>query len=162
MGRIILHESVVEALTWEELEPSEKQLLEAARRAGDSAYAPYSNFLVGAALELENRLILTGNNQENMAYPSGLCAERVVLFFAGANYPEVAPLRLAVTAAFREGSRLEEPATPCGACLQALKEYESRFGANLEILLDGEKEIWKVRGLQHLLPFAFKSLEFRV
>ncbi|MDX5320475.1 MAG: cytidine deaminase [Bacteroidota bacterium] len=158
MGRIIKQVSEIEVLSWEELEPGQKQLIEAARKSAKVAYAPYSDFLVGAALELENRLILTGNNQENMAYPSGLCAERVVLFFAGANYPDTAPVRLAITAHFRDHRQLKEPATPCGACLQALKEYESRFGANLEILLDGPNEVWKVNGLQHLLPFAFSGL----
>ncbi len=161
MPRRIVRNVEIEVLSYDELNKDERQLCTIAEKVRLDAYAPYSKFLVGAALELSNKVILTGNNQENAAYPSGLCAERVALYFAGANYPEIAPLRMAVAASHFEAEVLEEPAAPCGGCLQALQEYESRFGGTLEILLLGKKEVWKVNGMQHLLPFAFKSLEIK-
>lgn len=160
-GKRILRQCEVEVLQTETLDASEKQLIEAAEHSLKDAYAPYSGFFVGAALELANGVILTGNNQENAAYPSGLCAERVVLFFAGANYPYVAPKRMAIAARPAGGEPDREPATPCGACLQALWQYEQRFGEQLEILLKGGEEIWKVEGLKNLLPFAFEGLEIK-
>jgi len=160
MQRRILRSVEVEVLSYDELSNEERQLSAIAEKVRLDAYAPYSKFLVGAALELSNKVILTGNNQENAAYPSGLCAERVVLFFAGANYPQIAPLRMAIAASHLNLAVLAEPAAPCGACLQALHEYEQRFGEQLELLLLGKEVVWKARGLKNLLPFAFNSLEF--
>ena len=161
MQRRIVRNVEIEVLSYEDLSKEERQLCSVAEKVRLDAYAPYSKFLVGAALELSNQVILTGNNQENAAYPSGLCAERVALYFAGANYPQVAPLRLAIVASYQDAAVLEEPATPCGGCLQALQEYESRFGSKLEILLLGKTSVWKVIGMQNLLPFAFNSLEIK-
>lgn len=161
MPRRIVRNVEIEVLGYDDLSKEERQLCSVAEKVRLDAYAPYSNFLVGAALELSNKVILTGNNQENAAYPSGLCAERVALFFAGANYPNVSPLRMAIAASHHNASVLEEPAAPCGSCLQALQEYESRFGGLLEILLLGKSEVWKVQGLHNLLPFAFNSLEIK-
>lgn len=161
MQRRIVRSVEIEVLTYDDLNKEERQLCSVAEKVRLDAYAAYSKFLVGAALELSNQVILTGNNQENAAYPSGLCAERVALYFAGANYPRVAPLRMAIAASHQNAGILEEPASPCGACLQALQEYEARFGAKLEILLMGKAEVWKVVGIQNLLPFAFNSLKIK-
>ncbi len=161
MQKRIIRQVEIEVFQRNELEPAAQQLCRIAEKVRLEAYAPYSRFLVGAALELSNQVILTGNNQENAAYPSGLCAERVALYFAGANYPDTPPVRMAITASHANSEVLEEPAAPCGACLQALHEYESRFGTQLEILLLGKTEVWKVKGLVNLLPFSFNSLEIK-
>lgn len=158
MSKRIVQSCEREELNWEELSPGEQQLLHAARKTAEQAYAPYSSFLVGAALELENGVLLTGNNQENAAYPSGLCAERVALFFAGANYPKTAPVALGIYAAHTGKPAPASPATPCGACLQSLWEYEKRFGKDLTILLMGREVIWKFVGIKQLLPYAFESI----
>jgi len=119
---------------WKELPAPDQQLVEAAYRAAESAYAPYSNFSVGAALLLENDTILTGNNQENIAYPSGLCAERVALFYAGANYPGVAINTLVVVA---KGDLVgpEDCISPCGSCRQVMAESEFRQEVPMRLIL---------------------------
>lgn len=132
----------------------EKMLVERAKSASADAYAPYSNFWVGAALLLENGEIITGNNQENAAYPSGLCAERTAVFYANAAHPDVAVTTIAV-AAQHAGGFLKEPIAPCGACRQVLLETEHRYGKKLRILLYGETEIAILDSVKYLLPLSF-------
>lgn len=141
-----------------DLNLSEQKLIEKAKAAAKNAYAPYSNFFVGAALELENGEVLLGNNQENAAYPSGLCAERVLLFNTGANYPNQKILTLAVLAIKNEQVIA---ATPCGACRQVMVEYEQKQDSPIRIIMyKGENEIIVSADAKGLLPFAFdvKSL----
>jgi len=140
--------------TLEELPEIEKKLIQQAKMVSANAYAPYSNFLVGAALLLENGEIITGNNQENAAYPSGLCAERTAVFYANAKYPEVAVTTLAV-AAQNAGGFLTDPIAPCGSCRQVLLETEHRYGKNLKVLLYGESEIAILETVKDLLPLSF-------
>ncbi|MBW4360177.1 cytidine deaminase [Flavobacterium sp. NAS39] len=124
-----------------------------------NAYAPYSKFRVGAAILLDNGEIVIGSNQENAAYPSGLCAERVAIFHAGAVYPEATILKIAITAA-SESNKTVTPIPPCGSCRQSIAEYEIRQKTPIEIYFMGETgAIHKSASLKNLLPFMFdKSL----
>jgi len=140
--------------TLEELPEIEKKLIEKAKSASVNAYAPYSKFLVGAALLLENGEIITGNNQENAAYPSGLCAERTAMFYANANYPDV-PVTTMAVAAQNVGGFLKDPIAPCGSCRQVLLETEHRYGKKLRILLYGASEIAILDSVKDLLPLSF-------
>ena len=141
----------------EELNEKDIELLNAAKEATKRSYAPYSGFCVGAALRLSNGEIISASNQENAAYPSGLCAERVAIFFANSKYPDLAVESLAVTAAF-DGNICEGPTYPCGACRQVLAESEKRFGKRIRIITGGEKVIQIIDGISGLLPFAFDNL----
>ncbi len=126
-----------------------------AKIARSNAYAPYSKFTVGCALLLENGTIIHGNNQENAAYPSGLCAERVAIFAAGANYPGVAVIKMAITASPIDDS-FEKPVPPCGACRQSIAEYESRQQRNIEIFFMGAAgTVARSQSLSDLLPLIF-------
>jgi cytidine deaminase len=116
-----------------ELSVIEQELLQKAQLACDSAYAPYSDFHVGAALLLENGVIITGNNQENVAYPSALCAERVAIYYAGAQYPNVAVKTVAITCKTKS-FQVNEPLSPCGACRQAMSEYETRHKQKIKVI----------------------------
>ena len=147
---------VIEFNDFYELPPQDQKLLASAREAGKSAYAAYSGFKVGAAVLLENEIIITGNNQENAAFPSGLCAERVALFYAAANYPGIPVKALAVSNAGNEGT-VSEMIKPCGACLQVLSEYEDLAGSPVRIILDGSKTVSVLEGVDNLLPFRFKK-----
>jgi len=143
----------------DELEPQAKHLLEEAVSARKRAYAPYSNFSVGAAILLDNDKIITGNNQENAAYPSGLCAERVAIFNAGANHPESKVLIMAISASSSK-NKVNEPVAPCGACRQSISEYEIKQNTAIQIYFMGETGgIIRVDSLGALLPLSFdKSL----
>lgn len=138
-----------------ELPEDEQELVIAAREAAKSAYAPYSGFSVGAALKLENGKTVKGNNQENAAFPTGLCAERVALFYANATYPDASATKIAVTASGKQGI-VEGPVRPCGSCRQALSEAEVRFKQPIKVILDGKEKIQVFEGVDNLLPFAFK------
>lgn len=141
----------------EELIKEEQELLKMAREASKSAYAPYSNFNVGAALLLENGVIVTGNNQENVASPSGLCAERVAIYAAGAKYPNVAITTIAITCNTKR-FQMNEPISPCGACRQAMSEYETRHKNKIRTILAGETgKILVMDSIADLLPFVFKA-----
>lgn len=133
-------------------------LIDKATEAGRKGYAPYSGFKVGATVLLENGEIITGSNQENAAYPSGLCAERVAVFYAKARYPDVPVKMLAVTA-IRDGEMTDSPVAPCGACRQVLTEYENNQGTPLQVLLAGKNEIIKIGASSDLLPLSFGSAE---
>ncbi len=139
----------------DELEKRQQKLVQKAMDAARSAYAPYSEYFVGAAALLENGEIITGNNQENAAYPSGLCAERVAIFYAGAQYPDVPVLSIAI-AAMRDGSFQEEPVAPCGGCRQVLYEKETQGKAPLEVILYGNQRIQVIKQVADLLPLPFK------
>lgn len=140
-----------------ELSTEDKMLMEQAILARENAYAPYSKFSVGAALLLANGEIIVGNNQENAAYPSGMCAERVAIWNAGARFPNVKILQLAI-AAKSANSLVDKPVGPCGACRQSLSEYEFKQQQPFEILFMGEVgEVVKVTSLQSLLPFSFDN-----
>lgn len=145
-----------EALRYEELSAEEQRLVDVAREATLRSYAPYSHFSVGAAVLLENGETVSGTNQENAVYPSGLCAERTTLFYANSRYPTAAVVALAI-AARNEAGLLSRPLPPCGACRQVLLETEQRFGRPMTLLMSGTEEIYRINGVQHLLPFAFDS-----
>ncbi|MBP6182314.1 cytidine deaminase [Flavobacterium sp.] len=120
-----------------------------------NAYAPYSKFRVGAAILLDNRKIVLGSNQENAAYPSGLCAERVAIFHAGAIYPDAKILKIAITAA-SDTNKTTAPIPPCGSCRQSIAEYEIKQNTPIEIYFMGETgTIYKSSSLKNLLPFMF-------
>ncbi len=138
-----------------ELIEGDRQLLKEAWEACELAYAPYSNFHVGAALILANDLVFKGNNQENAAYPSGICAERVAVFTASSQYPGVPIISMAVVAK-TDIFNLSNPVTPCGACRQVIAEYETLSGKPIRILLQGNSDkIWIIDGIANLLPLMF-------
>ncbi|RRQ47429.1 cytidine deaminase [Maribacter algicola] len=143
--------------SFEELEESDRRLLERSVAARNNAYAPYSNFQVGAALELENGEIVTGNNQENASYPSGLCAERVAVFYAGAKFPNMAIKSLAISVISKNNEVLE-PAAPCGNCRQSLFEYEYRQKSPIRILMMGAKgKVVECSSVADILPLGFDN-----
>ena len=137
--------------------PEDQELVALAIEAQKGSYSPYSNFQVGAALKLANGIIVKGANQENAAYPSGLCAERTAMFWAGANYPDVPMDTLAIAGA-DHGVLCESPASPCGACRQVMAEYQKKHGQPMKIILVGSKRIRKFKCVDDLLPFIFDSL----
>ncbi len=144
-----------------ELSAVEQELLQKAREASSMAYAPYSDFHVGAALLLENGIIVSGNNQENAAYPSSLCAERVAIYYAGAHYPDTAIKTIAITCRSKS-FHVNEPLSPCGACRQAMSEYEIRHKSNIKVILMGETgKIRVMKSISDLLPFMFKAEELK-
>lgn len=138
-----------------QLEDQDIKLLKEAWTACDSAYAPYSQFHVGAAVRLANGLIFKGNNQENAAYPSGICAERIAVFSASATYPGIGISTIAVVAKTKIFN-LSNPVTPCGACRQVMAEYEMLSGKPIRIILQGNSDkIWIIDGIANLLPLMF-------
>lgn len=143
----------------EELPTEGVKLVEAARRAAENAYAPYSKFSVGAAVELENSIIITGSNQENAAYPSGMCAERVAMFAANHQYPEIPPVAIAI-AAFNDGKAVDY-VSPCGGCRQVLLESETRYNRKIKVYMCGAKEIIIVESIATLLPFCFDGSQMK-
>ena len=141
----------------EELNEGDKVLMDAAVNARKKAYAPYSNFFVGASVLLENDEMLEGNNQENASYPSGLCAERVAIFYAGANFPGIKIKAIAISAA-SSGYEVSTPAAPCGNCRQAISEYEYKQQTPIKILLMGETgNVIECDSIAELLPLGFNS-----
>lgn len=138
----------------EELNVAHSELIKKAKEQVQKAYAPYSGFHVGAAALLANGEIFAASNQENAAYPSGLCAERVCLFYANAQYPDVAVVSLAIVA-YTNGEFLKTPIFPCGACRQVLLETQSRSKTPLEVLMCGEEAIFVVDNVWQLVPFSF-------
>jgi cytidine deaminase len=137
-----------------ELSDDYQKLIAFAKEQTQKAYAPYSHFQVGAAVLLADGQVVGGNNQENIAYPSGLCAERVALFYANSQHPKTAIKAMAI-AAYTNGSFIEKAISPCGACRQVLVETENRFKHNIEILLYGEKEVIVLKNASDLLPLSF-------
>jgi cytidine deaminase len=149
-------ETKISVYSFSELSESQQQLVEKAKAQVANAYAPYSGFHVGAAVELANGAIFAGNNQENSAYPSGLCAERVAMFYANAQFPNIAVKRLAISA-YTNGEFLKSPVTPCGACRQVLLESETRFDSDIEVLLYGVDEVYVLNNVRQLLPLCFEK-----
>lgn len=149
---------------YDECTELEKKLIDAAKEATSNAYAPYSEFYVGAALLLENGQIITGNNQENAAYPSGLCAERTAVFYANAQYPNQKIEALAI-AAFNSGDFTLDITSPCGSCRQVLLEVESRYNSDVKILMYNRKdEVYVAESMNSLMPLSFdkKSLDSKI
>ena len=141
----------------DELSQSEKELMQIAIEARGSAYAPYSQFMVGAAVHLANGEIVIGSNQENASFPSGLCAERVAVFQAGAKYPNVAIDSIAISVSSKT-HKVDRPAAPCGNCRQAIAEYEQKQEIPISILMMGASgKIFKCESLNDILPLAFGS-----
>jgi len=143
-----------EVLTFNELSVDFQRIVSAAKEMTKRSYAPYSGFSVGAAVLLDNGKIVNGSNQENVAYPSGLCAERVALFSANANYPESAPVVLAI-AAYNNGDFTDFPVTPCGACRQVMVEVEKRYGKSFEVLMCYKQGVVRVKRAGDLMPLTF-------
>ncbi|MBW1654428.1 cytidine deaminase [Flavobacterium quisquiliarum] len=138
-----------------ELSEEVQDLMNQAIEIRKKAYAPYSKFRVGAALLLDNGKIVLGSNQENAAYPSGLCAERTAIFYAGSAYPEAKILRMAITAA-SDTNQTTAPIPPCGSCRQSIAEYEIKQETPIEIYFMGEiGEVYKSSSLKNLLPLMF-------
>ncbi len=141
----------------DELEAKDRDLAQAAVEATAQAYAPYSKFNVGAAVLFEDGVIVKGANQENAAYPSGLCAERTALFYASASRPDKAMVAIAI-AAGQNGQLCEMPATPCGACRQVMAQYQLKSGLPMRVLLVGAHKIWRFEKVDDLLPLIFDSI----
>ena len=149
-------EIAYEQCALDDLTADELRLVESARMATKSSYAPYSHFSVGAAALLDNGETVTGSNQENAAYPSGLCAERVALFSCGSHFADRAVVALAIAA--HDGKDFtDKPITPCGACRQVMLETETRGNREMTILLFGKQFVWRIVGVEKLLPFTFSS-----
>ena len=156
MKEMILQTKVA-VCTYDELQTADREMVDAARAATANSYAVYSNFNVGAAVKLSNGTIVSGSNQENAAYPSGLCAERTTLFWANSQYPNEAVETLAIAARTAQGE-LEMPIPPCGACRQVILETEKRFGNTIRIILYGAKQCYIIEdGIKALLPLSFDS-----
>jgi len=150
----------IEQYAMEELSDSEQELVRSAIKATHNAYANYSRFYVGAALRLANGQIVIGANQENAAFPSGLCAERAAIFAAQSQAPEQAIDAIAV-AAHNEEAFLNDPISPCGACRQVMLEMEDRYKQNLRVLLYGTAGIYVFKSVKDLMPFAFVDENMR-
>ena len=158
MKEITLKINYTEYDSVKEMSPEDQELVKAANEAREGSYSPYSNFQVGAALRLADGTIVKGANQENAAYPSGLCAERTAMFWASANYPDVPFDTLAIAGA-DNGVLCESPASPCGACRQVMAEYQKKYGRPLKTIWVGEKRIRKFENVDDILPFIFDSLK---
>lgn len=141
-----------------ELGPEDRLLAEAAIEATDRSYSPYSKFRVGAAVRLSGGKIVCGSNQENIAYPSGLCAERTAMFYAGATFPDTCMEAIAI-AAVQNGELCSTPASPCGACRQVMAEYQTKTKKAMKIILVGAAKILVFDKVDDLLPFIFDSLK---
>ena len=144
-----------QVLSYDELTPGDASLVESARQATARSYAPYSKFRVGAAISLDNGEIVEGSNQENVAYPSGTCAERSACFYAHSRYPEARFRKIAIAARGPDGEFTTVPTAPCGACRQALLEYEVLAGRPVEVLLAGRSRVFRLPSVASLLPLAF-------
>ena len=148
--------SVIKVYEYDELNDTDRALLDDAIEATRRSYAPYSHFSVGAAALLANGVVVTGTNQENAAYPSGLCAERTTLFYANSQYPDQAVMTLAI-AARTEKDFIDTPIPPCGACRQVILETEKRYKQPIRILLYGKKCNYEVQSIGHFLPLSFDA-----
>lgn len=144
----------IDFCSMEELTRDERELVQMAIDATKNSYAKYSKFYVGAAVRLEDGQVFIGANQENAAFPSGLCAERTAIFSAQANSPGQAITTLAVAARNNVGP-LDNPVTPCGGCRQVMLEMEDRYQRDVKVLLYGKKGIYRVKSVKDLLPLSF-------
>lgn len=142
-------------MTFDELSPADRLLVDKARRHTLTSYAPYSRFRVGAAILLSNGEIVSGSNQENAAYPSGLCAERTAAFYAHATYPDAKFQTIAIAAVGTDGLELPDPIAPCGACRQSLLEYEKLAGGDVRVILAARDRVYILPSVRSTLPLAF-------
>lgn len=147
-------ETIIEHCQLDELTADDRQLVECALKATHNAYAEYSHFYVGAAARLADGTVVVGANQENAAFPSGLCAERTAIFAAQANHPDQPVVALAIAACNDKGL-LDRPVSPCGACRQVILGVEDRYGLPIHILLYGKSGVYSVRSARDLLPLSF-------
>lgn len=155
MKEITITTSFLEFESIEELDASSQKMMKLAIEARKKAYAPYSKFTVGCSILLDNGKVVEGSNQENAAYPLGLCAERVAIFYAGSNYPNAKILKLFISASPQD-RELEQPIPPCGSCRQSIAEYEIKQDQNIEIyFMGGKGKIYKSNSLKNILPFMF-------
>ena len=153
----MLLQTRVKVCSYDEFSAEDREVVDAARAATANSYAVYSKFNVGAAVRLANGTIVQGSNQENAAYPSGICAERTTLFWANSQYPDSPVLTLAI-AARTDAGELPVPIPPCGACRQVILETEKRLGQVIKIILYGAKESYIIEdGIKALLPLSFDS-----
>lgn len=143
--------------TINDLSDADRVLVEQARLATHRSYAPYSKFSVGAAIQLDNGEIITGANQENVAYPSGTCAERTACYYAHALYPDANFSAIAIAARGTDSNEVTLPIAPCGACRQALLEYETLAGKDVRVILTGSEKVIILPSVKSLLPFAFSE-----
>ncbi len=149
-------QSTVRVYDWDELAAEDQNLVQAAKDATNGSYAPYSGFCVGAAALLADGTIVIGSNQENVAFPSGLCAERTTLFAANAQHPDQPVMALAIAARNKDGF-LSQPIPPCGGCRQVISGVEQRYNQPIRILLYGTAGIHVVDGIDALLPLQFSN-----
>ena len=156
MKKIVITSELEQYSTFNELDSRRQELVQQAIESSKKAYAPYSNFQVGAAVRLDNNTLVIGNNQENAAYPSGLCAERVALFAAHAQNPNMAPTQLAI-AVHRNNEVAELPTPPCGSCLQVIAELEHKFDQPIQIILYGRKKVLIAKSVEAFLPLYFNK-----
>jgi len=156
MKKIDLTLTVFEYDSINELSEDEQLLINKSKEVIKNAYAPYSKFSVGAAVLLENGKIVTGTNQENAAYPSGLCAERVAIFYANSKYPDI-PVTAVAVSAFTNDEFIENPVPPCGSCRQVIMETETRFNTPIKIYLVSRNKITVVNDANTLLPLNFNG-----
>ena len=147
----------VEYSSLDELNAEDRELASEAIAAMGNAYAPYSHFHVGAAVRMSNGQIVRGANQENAAFPSGLCAERTAMFAASAKYPDK-DMRSIALAGGVHGRLTKQPATPCGACRQVMAQYQTKAGKPMSVLMIGAARIWKFEKVDDILPLIFDSI----
>lgn len=147
--------TLIQEVTYDELNESDRKLVDKARHATLNAYSPYSHFSVGAAILLGDGTVVEGSNQENIAYPSGLCAERTAAFYAHSKYPSQPFVKIAVAARDTSGNEVKTPIAPCGACRQVLLEYEKLSQRDVEVLLCSAGAIYRIPSVRSLLPITF-------
>ncbi|MEA2106619.1 MAG: cytidine deaminase [Bacteroidota bacterium] len=156
MKKQIIQSELIEYNSPNELNAEHQQLIEQAKEAAKKAYAPYSKFKVGAAVLLKNGEIIQGNNQENAAYPSGLCAERVAIFYANSKYPNIPITAIAITAVIKN-EFVKSPVPPCGSCLQVMLESEKRANQSIKVFLYGQEKITYADSIKQFLPVNFNK-----
>ncbi len=147
--------------TLDELSPKDKELVIRAKEVSRTAYAPYSQFYVGAAIRLESDVIVEGSNQENMAYPSGMCAERVAIYYANSHHSDQKINTIAISA-FAKKFEVNHPVSPCGACRQSMAEYELKQKQPIRLIMTGESgEVYIAESIETVLPFMFNEIELK-
>ena len=152
-----IHITYQEYKSIDELNPEDRELAAEAIKAMEGAYAPYSHFHVGAAVRMSNGQIVRGANQENAAFPSGLCAERTAMFAAGARYPDKNMLSIALAGGVM-GRLGAQPATPCGACRQVMAQYQAKSGKPMSVIMISADKVWKFEKVDDILPLIFNSI----
>ena len=152
-----IHINYEEYKSIDELNAEDRELAAEAIKAMEGAYAPYSHFHVGAAVRMSNGQIVRGANQENAAFPSGLCAERTAMFSASARYPDKDMLGIAIAGGVM-GRLAKEPVTPCGACRQVMAQYQAKSGKPMSVIMISSDKVWKFEKVDDILPLIFNSI----